>query len=189
MVCGGEKTRPKALMPPWFCSTQASSEWYRVSKLLQEFQVFTYHTSCTSRTTPLLLHLSPCNFISSFNEISCLIVCTCILFCTCVGYLRVYFFSKRRENFWSVIIFNLKADKQPVWSYFARAKSKQQATLWNCVALCKWTSAIATLQPIWFCENHWHAVSTCKWLLRVAIVRDHRVKISPVMSDCCDLIF
>ena len=35
---------------------------------------FTYHTFGSSSTPPLLLHLSPCIFIASFNEISCLIV-------------------------------------------------------------------------------------------------------------------
>ena len=56
----------------------------------------------------------------------------------------------------------------------------QQAALWNYLASCKWTSAMAILLPTWFGENHWHAVSTSKWLLRVTIVREHRVKISPV---------
>ena len=65
----------------------------------------------------------------------------------------------------------------------------QQAALWNYLAPCKWTTAIPTLPPTRFCENHWHAVSTCKWLLRVANVSWHRVKISHVWVTAAIWLF
>ena len=140
--------------------------------------MFTYHTSCTSSTPPLLLHLSPCIFIASFNEISCLIVFTVFRFALVLA--SYIFFSK----FWSVIVSNAKADKRCIGSVFATVgfcKFKISKPCFETIfALCKWISAIATLLPTRFGKNPWHTVSMCKWLLQVAIGCECRVKISSV---------
>ena len=68
---------------------------------------FTYHTFGTSSTPPLLLHLSPCIFIASF-DISCLIVF--FLFRFTLALASFIFFSK----FQSVIVSNAKAEKRRI---------------------------------------------------------------------------
>ena len=68
---------------------------------------FTYHTFGSSSTPPLLLHLSPCIFIASF-DISCLIVF--FVFCFTLALASFIFFSK----FQSVIASNAKADKRRI---------------------------------------------------------------------------
>ena len=69
---------------------------------------FTYDTFGTSSTPPLLLHLSPCIFIASFDDISCLIVFFVFRFTLALA--SFIFFLK----FQSVIASNAKADKRRI---------------------------------------------------------------------------
>ena len=125
-----------------------------------------------------MLYLSPCIFIASFNEISCSIVFPVFRFTLALASYNFVF------KIPLLVCFKCKSWQAAHLKCFCGSWllqiQNQQAALWNYLAPCKWTSAIATLPPTRFCENHWHAVSTCKWLLRVATVCKHRVKISSV---------
>ena len=109
-----------------------------------------------------MLHLSPCIFIASFNEISCLIVFLVFRLTLALASYNFVFKIPKRDCFkcksWRA------AHLKCFCSSWLLQIQNQQAALWNYLAPCKWTSAIATLPPTRFCENHWHAVSTCKWL-------------------------
>ena len=50
----------------------------------------------------------------------------------------------------------------------------QQAALWNYLVPCKWTSAIVTLPPTRFGENHWRAVSSSP--VEIAFTRKKFIK-------------
>ena len=89
----------------------------------------------------LLLYVSPCIFIATFNEISCLIVFPA--FCFTLALASYNFFSK----FQSVNVSNAKADKLRIWSAFA-------AVGFCNLAPCNWTGAMATLPSTGFCESH-----------------------------------
>ena len=125
-----------------------------------------------------MLYLSPRIFNASFYEISCLIVFPVFRFTLA---LASYNFVCEIPQ---LVCFKCKSWQAAHLKCFCSSWllqiQNQQAALWNYLAPCKWTSAIATLPPTRFGENHWHAVSTCKRLQRVAIVCERRVKISPV---------
>ena len=72
------------------------------SKLLRVIASVYVSLSCTSSMTPLLLHLSPCIFISSFTEISCAIVFNLIHFTLALATNVYIFFSKRCKQLQSI---------------------------------------------------------------------------------------
>ena len=165
-------------MPAWFCAIQANSEWYRVNEL---FRVIS--NVCLSH----ILHENqyhPCCFI--FHLAFSLEVLTklaaklySLYFVICLRWLHRISFQNSKAWLFQMQKLTRCSLKCFCGSWLLQIQN-QQATLWNYLAPCKWSSAIATLLPTRLGENHWHAVSTCKWLLRVATKYEHRVKISLV---------
>ena len=147
-------------MPAWLCSIQANAEWCRVSKLFRVISSVYVSHSLHKQHAAHPASFFTLHFHCKFERHKLLNCIDSISFYACVGFIQFLFKISKRDCFkcksWQA------AHLKCFCSSWLLQIQYERAPLWNYLAPCKWTSAIATLPPTRFGVNHWRAVSTCK---------------------------